>query len=180
MCIMYRVLALLALLIPACQQAPIHSSAALIRSAAAGASTPVQHSYGAAIVKDLAIGDAPPENLTGIDLANYEAARSELAMLFGASFRETLQREGYVRVALTAESDGDVVVIQPATMRVSPSGLEIAVAELDARGRLIDWYAVQYGNGALPGTAHLSNTDFMRRLFADAGEQVARAIAAAR
>lgn len=178
---MYRVLALLALLIPACQQAPLHSSAALIRSAAAGASAPVQgHSYGAAIVKDLAIGDAPPENLAGIDLANYEAARGELAMLFGASFRETLQREGYVRVALTDESDGDVVVIQPATMRVSPSGLEIAVAELDARGRLIDWYAVQYSNGAAPGTTHLSNTDFLRRLFADAGEQVAKAIANSR
>ena len=178
---MYRVLALLALLLPACQQAPIHSSAALIRSAATGASAPVQeHSYGAAIVKDLAIGDAPPENLTGIDLANYEAARSELAMLFGARFRETLQREGYVQVALTDESDGDVVVIQPATMRVSPSGLEIAVAEFDARGRLIDWYAVQYSNGAVSGATHLSRTDFLRRLFADAGEQVARAIANSR
>jgi hypothetical protein len=40
----------------------------------------------------------------------------------------------------------------------------------DARGRLLGWYAVQY-RGA---------SDDPRRMFADAGEQVAKAIATAR
>jgi hypothetical protein len=170
----------------------MHSSARLMQNAAAGGSAPARGSpYGAAIVKDLAIGKGRPENLTGFDLANFEAMRAELATLFGATFRETLQREGYVRLALPGESGADVVTIQPATMRiapgynvggvegVAPTELEIAVAVLDARGRFLGWYAVQY-SGELPSTLPVSRADVLRRAFADAGEQVARAIAKAR
>lgn len=196
------VIAFCAFALGACQQLPesreapaaisMHSSARLMPNAAAGGSAPVRGShYGAAIVKDLAIGEDRPENLTGIDLANFEAMRPELAMLFGAAFRETLQREGYVRLALPAESSAEVVTIQPATMRVAPghnvggaegiapTELEIAVAVRDARGRFLGWYAVQF-SGELPSTLPVSRADVLRSAFADAGEQVARAIAQAR
>lgn len=198
-----RILASLAVLaLAACQQLPesaqaragtgMHSSARLMQNAAAGASAPARGSpYDAAIVKDLAFGDGKLENLSGFDLANFEAIRGELAILFGTSFRETLQREGYVRVALPPESGADVVTIQPATMRVapghnlggaagiSPTELEVAVAIRDARGRFLGWYAVQF-SGELPSTLPVSRADVLRRAFADAGEQVARAIAKAR
>jgi hypothetical protein len=193
------VIVLCAFAFGACQQLPesrqahagpvMNSSARLMQNAAAGGSAPTRGSrYDAAIVKDLAIGEAKPENLAGFDLANFEAIRPELARLFGASFRETLQREGYVRLALPSESGAEVVTIQAAIMRVAPghnSGgaegiapteLEIAVAILDARGRFLGWYAVQY-SGELPSTLPLSRPDVLRRAFADAGEQVARAIA---
>ena len=156
--------ALLVFTLVACQQmlqsgdpAAVRSSVTLMQAAGAGASASAQRSpYAAAIVKDL------------------ETADAELGAVFGAAFRETLQREGYVRVALPDESGADVMIIQSATMRVSPSELEIAVAVRDARGRLLDWYAVHYSSGSLPGK------DGRRRMFADAGQQVARAIARAR
>src|SRR5881394_5703 len=119
------------LALPACQQLPesreaatgisIRSSAKVMPSAAAGGSVAALGSpYGAAIVPDLVIGGDRPENLTGVDLANFEAIRPELARLFGAAFRETLHREGYVRVGLSGESGADVVTIQPAAMRIAP------------------------------------------------------------
>ena len=162
---------LLAFALAACQQLPrpeapsspraITSSAKLMQSAAAGANAPARVSrFTTAVVKDLVIeGSQSPA-----------ATRDELGALFGAAFRETLQREGYVRLALPGNSGADTATIQPATMRVSPSELEIAVAVRDARGRLLGWYAVQYrGASGDP-----------RRMFADAGEQVAKAIATAR
>jgi hypothetical protein len=190
------------LALPACQQLPesreapnglsIDSSAKLMPSAAAGGSVAALGSpYDAAIVTDLAIGADRPENLTGFDLANFEAIRPELARLFGTAFRETLRREGYVRVALSGESGADIVTIQPATMRVAPgynvggvegvaaTELEIAVAVRDAGGRLLGWYAVQY-SGGLRSAQPVPRNDVLRRAFADAGEQVARTIAKAR
>jgi len=181
------------LALPGCQQLPesrettadipFRSSAILMQSAAAGGSGPVLGSpFGAAIVTDLVIGRDRPENLTGVDLANFEAIRPELARLFGAAFRETLRREGFVRVALSGESGADVVTIQPAAMRVAPGAateLEIAVAVRDAGGRMLGWYAVQY-NGGLRSAQPVSRNDMLRRAFADAGEQVAKAIARAR
>lgn len=152
---------------------PIHSSATLMESAAGGGSAPATgRGYNAAIVKDLEITDARP--------AEFEAMRDELARLFGTSFRETLQREGYVRLALPGASTADVMTIQSATMRVSPAELEIAVAVRDARGRLMGWYAVQYSSGPVPGASTVSRADLLRRVFADAGEQAAKAIAKAR
>jgi len=170
-----RILASLALLaLAACQQLPestpapagTASSARLMQNAAAGASSDAQRGpYGAAIVKDLVIGNA------GVAI---KPLCGELGALFGTAFRETLQREGYVRLALPEESTAEVVIIEPATMRVTPSELEIAVAVRDSRGRLLGWYAAQYSSGTLPGK------DGLRRMFADAGEQVAKAIAKAR
>jgi len=193
-------LAVLAL--PACQQLPesreaaagrpIRSSAKLMQSAAAGGSALALGSpYGAAIVTDLVIGRDRPENLTGVDLANFEAIRPELARLFSATFRETLHREGYVRAALSEGSGADVVTIQPAAMRIAPgynvggvegvatTELEIAVAVRDAGGRFLGWYAVQY-SGGVRSAQPVSRNDVLRRAFADAGEQVAKAIARAR
>ena len=170
----------------------IRSSAKLMQSAAAGGSALALGSpYGAAIVTDLVIGEGRPENLTGVDLANFEAIRPELARLFGATFRETLRREGYLRRALPGESRADVVTIQPAAMRIAPgynvggvegvaaTELEIAVAVRDSGGRFLGWYAVQY-SGGLRSVLPVSRNDVLRRAFADAGEQVARAIARAR
>ena len=171
---------------------PMRSSAKLMQTAAAGASAQARGGqYGAAIVKDLEIAGGKPENLTGVDLANFEVMRPELARLFGAAFRETLRREGYVRAALPGESGADVVTIQPAAMRIAPgynvggvegvatTELEIAVAFRDAGGRFLGWYAVQY-SGGLRSTQPVSRNDVLRRAFADAGEQVAKAIAKAR
>ena len=171
---------------------PIRSSAKLMQSAAAGGSAQALGSpYGAAIVADLVIGKDRPDNLTGVDLANFEAIRPELARLFGTTFRETLHREGYVRLALPGESGADVVTIQPAAMRIAPgynvggvegvaaTELEIAVAVRDSGGRFLGWYAVQY-SGGLRSVLPVSRNDVLRRAFADAGEQVARAIAKAR
>ena len=154
--------------IPESAQAPLHSSASLMQSAAAGGSAPAVGSpYAAAIVKDL-------------DLAGVGPVRPELAAVFGAAFRETLQREGYLRLALPAHSTADVVTIQPAAMRISPSyELEIAVAVRDARGRFLGWYAVQYSSG-LSDAPPAARNEAQRRVFADAGEQVAKAIAKAR
>ena len=170
----------------------MRSSARLMQNAAAGASAAAQGSpYGAAIVNDLVIDPGRPENLTGVDLANYEAARAEFARLFGAAFRATLNREGYVRTTLPGESSADVVIIQPATMRVAPgynvggvggiaaTELEIAVSVRDSGGRFLGWYAVQY-SGSLRGVQPVERTDVLRRAFTDAGEQVAKAIAKAR
>lgn len=147
---------------------PLHSSAKLMQSAAAGGSAPARGSpYAAAIVKDL-------------DLAGVGPVRPELAAVFGAAFREALQREGYVRLALPADSTADVVTIQPAAMRISPSyELEIAVAVRDPRGRFLGWYAVQYSAG-LGDASPVSRNEMLRRVFADAGEQAAKAIAKAR
>lgn len=200
---MVRLLAaLVATLLGACQQIPpaaesptlpVQSSARVMQSSAAGASAERRaHPYGAAVVRDLVIADIPPENLTGVDLANFEAVRGELARRFGATFRETLRREGYVRVALTGESAADVVIIQPATMRispgynvggvegVSPTELEIAIAVREPSGRLIGLYAVQYTGAVRHTTAPIARTDLLRSVFTDAGEQVARAIAKSR
>ena len=107
---MYRTLivALLAsLALPACTQvprtpdasaAPVRSSASLMQTAAAGGSAPASEPrYRTAVVQDLAIEGVDPQ----------------LAALFGASFRETLQREGYVRLALPGESGASASTFWP-------------------------------------------------------------------
>lgn len=179
---MNRALLAVLLAVAACQQlpqsadepsgAPMRSSAALMLSPAAGGSVAASGArYEAAVVKDLEIVAARP--------ADVVAMRDELARLFGASFREALQREGFVRLALPAESAADVVTIQSATMRVSLTELEIAVAVRDTRGRLLGWYAVEY-RGESPGAHPMSHNEILRREFSDAGVQVAKAMAKAR
>ena len=195
---MYRTLLvalLTSLALPACRQMPqapetasgaaMHSSATLMQAAAAGGSAPrSEWRYRAAIVKDLDVGGVDPKTLTG-------AERAQLPVIFGASFREALQREGYVRLALPGESGADVVTIQPATMRIlpgrnsggadgiAPTELEIAVGVWDARRRFVGWYAVQY-SGELRDTSPVPRIEVLRRVFADAGAQVAKALATAR
>ena len=129
---------------------------------------------------DSSLADRIVSELAGVRLA----IRPELARRFGASFREALQLHGYVRQALAEDSDADVVVIQPVAMRIAIqggtlTGLEIAVAIRDARGRFLGWHAVRYLGESQDGPP-VSHSDALRRAFADAGEQVARAIAKAR
>jgi hypothetical protein len=172
---------LASLALPGCRQMPesratlpveMHSSAVLMPAAAAGGSSPVRGSpYAAAIVNDLVFA---PE-----DLASLGKARGELAALFGAAFRQALKREGYVRLALPEGSGADVVTIQPATMRISPAyELDIAVAVRDSGGRFLGWYAVHYSAGWRDTPP--SRSEALRLVFADAGEQAAKAIARGR
>ena len=170
--------------------AKLRSSIELRRPAGAGSSVPARSgAYPVAVVMDLAIEARDSTNLTDAERVEFEVIKGELSQLFGASFREALQKAGYVQ-AIAGEGTRGAVVIRPTltkftapTNRGTMGGihtgiLEISVTVQDDTGGLLGSYQLKYAAALLAN--RLPAMDIQRRVFPDAGSKVAHAMAKGR
>ena len=170
--------------------AKLRSSIELRRPAGAGSTAPARSgAYPTAVVMDLAIDARDSKNLTDAERAEFEVIKGELSQLFGASFRETLQKAGYVQSIAGDGARGAVVIRPTLTQFTAPTNrgtmggihtgiMEITVTVQDDAGSLLGSYQLKYAAALLAN--RLPAMDIQRRVFPDAGSKVAQAMAKGR